>query len=67
MWSWDARLGHPENLADLPQGQVLVVVERDHELLPLGEAGNLVGDPVPHLGRVEHTGRVGVRSGPGSC
>ena len=34
----DARLGHAEHLADLAQGQLLVVVERDDELLPLRAA-----------------------------
>ena len=32
-----ARLGHAEHLADLAQGQLLVVVERDDELLALGQ------------------------------
>src|SRR4051812_24848522 len=36
----DARLGDAEDLADLPQGQVLVVVEGDHELLALGQRGD---------------------------
>src|SRR5579859_4527826 len=36
----DARLGDPEHLADLPEGEVLVVVEGDHELLPLGKRGD---------------------------
>ena len=34
----DARLGDAEDLADLAQGEVLVVVEGDHELLALGQA-----------------------------
>src|SRR5262249_60883781 len=34
----DPRFGHPEYLADLAQGQLLVVVERDDELFPLGQA-----------------------------
>ena len=42
----DARLGHAEHLADLAQGQVLVVVEGDHELLALGQARDRVGDAV---------------------
>src|SRR5690349_16268518 len=33
----DARLGHAEHLADLAQGQLLVVVERDDQLLALGQ------------------------------
>ena len=45
----DARLGDAEHLADLPQRQVLVVVERDHELLALGQRRDRVGDPVAHL------------------
>src|SRR5215216_129067 len=54
----DARLGHPEHLADLAQGQVLVVVERDHELLPLGQRGDRVGQAVLELGGVEQLLRV---------
>src|SRR3712207_7245218 len=38
-----ARLGDPEDLADLSQGQVLVVVERDHQLLALGQPRDGVG------------------------
>src|SRR4051812_47335022 len=37
-----ARLGHAEHLADLAQGQLLVVVERDHDLLALGKARDRV-------------------------
>src|SRR5215217_1346425 len=55
----DARLGHAQDLADLPQGQVLVVVERDHELLPLGQCRDRVGQAVFQLGRVEDLLRVG--------
>ena len=33
----DARLGDAEHLADLAQGEVLVVVERDDQLLALGQ------------------------------
>src|ERR1700754_3073779 len=40
----DARLGDAEDLADLAQRQVLVVVERDDQLLALGQAGDRVGD-----------------------
>ena len=39
----DARLGDAEHLADLPQGQLLVVVERDDELLALGKARDRLG------------------------
>src|SRR4051794_12856147 len=45
----DARLGHAEDLADLAQGEVLVVVERDHELLALGRGGDRVREPVLEL------------------
>jgi hypothetical protein len=38
----DARLGDPEHLADLAEGEVLEVVERDHERLPLGEVLELL-------------------------
>ena len=40
----DARLGDAEHLADLAEGQLLVVVERDDELLALGQAGDRVGE-----------------------
>src|SRR3954454_5114358 len=59
----DARLGDAEDLADLSEGQVLVVVERDHELLALGQGGDRVGQAVLELGGVEdllRVGRVGV-------
>src|SRR5215211_5577260 len=55
----DARLGHAEHLADLAQGEVLVVVEGDDELLALGQARDRVGDAVVELGLVHDLGRVG--------
>src|SRR3954451_23557745 len=55
----DARLGDAEDLADLPEGQVLVVVEGDHELLALGQRGDRVGEAVLELGGVEQVVRVG--------
>src|SRR3954454_798824 len=55
----DARLGHVEHLADLAQGQVLVVVEGDDELLALGQAGDRVGHAVLELGLVHDLGRLG--------
>src|SRR5436190_1640288 len=54
----DARLGDAEDLADLAQGQVLVVVERDHELLALWQRGDRVGEAVLELGGVEDLLRV---------
>src|SRR3954452_5233822 len=54
----DARLGHAEHLADLPQGQVLVVVEVDHELLALGQGGDRAGQACLELGGVEQLLRV---------
>src|SRR5579884_891208 len=55
----DARLGDPEHLADLAQGQVLVVVEGHHELLALGQRRDGVGDPVAQLRLVHELLRVG--------
>src|SRR5215217_2530632 len=49
----DARLGHAEDLADLAQRQVLVVVERDHELLALGQRRDRVGQAILQLRRRE--------------
>src|SRR6266508_3324312 len=47
------RLGDTEHFADLAQRQLLVVVERDHELLALREARDRVRDHLLHLGGVE--------------
>src|SRR3954454_23093498 len=55
----DARLGDAEDLADLSEGQVLVVVEGDHELLALGQRRDRVGEAVLELGGVEQLLRVG--------
>ena len=55
----DARLGDAEHLADLAQGQLLVVVERDDELLPLGQACDRVGDRLAQLRLRERALRVG--------
>src|SRR5919204_2164656 len=52
----DPGLGDPQHLADLAQRQVLVVVEGDHQLLALGQAGDRVGHPVLELGRVHDLG-----------
>src|SRR5215216_2894303 len=46
----DARFGDAEHLSDLAESQVFVVVERDDELLPLGQAGDRLGDRLLHLG-----------------
>src|SRR4051794_38925997 len=54
----DTRLGDAEDLADLPQGQVLVVVESDHELLALGQGRDRVREAVFQLGGVEQLLRV---------
>src|SRR5207244_3575428 len=40
----DARLGYAEHLADLAQGELRVVVARDHEVLALGQARDRVGE-----------------------
>src|SRR5215210_2091258 len=55
----DPRLGHAQHLADLAQRQVLVVVERDHELLALRQRRDRVRQPILQLGRVEQLLRVG--------
>src|SRR3954463_3343876 len=55
----DARLGDPEHVADLADGQLLVVVERDDELLPLGQAGDCVAERVAELGLCQRALRVG--------
>ncbi len=45
----DARLGDAEHLADLAQGEVLVVVEGDDQLLALGQRGDRLGQAVLDL------------------
>src|SRR5204863_4248629 len=45
----DPGLGHPEHLADLAEGELLVVIERHHELLALRQACDRVGDRLLHL------------------
>src|SRR5687768_8912051 len=54
-----ARLGHTEHLADLAQGQLLVVVERDHELLPLREPCDRLAERLLHLRLRERRLRLG--------
>src|SRR5919197_6460043 len=46
----DARLGDAQHLADLAQGQLLVVVERDDELLALGQARDRLAESLLELG-----------------
>src|SRR5919198_997149 len=53
----DAGLGHAEHLADLAQGQLLVVVERHDELLALGQTGDRLAQGLLQLGR----GQLGLR------
>ena len=55
----DARLGDAEHLADLAEGQLLVVVERDDELLALGQARDRVGERLLLLRDREGALRVG--------
>src|SRR4051794_16359380 len=55
----DARLGHAEDFPDLAQGEVLVVIQGDHELLALGQGGDRVGQAVLELGLGEQV--LGIR------
>ena len=55
----DARLGDAEHLADLAQRQLLVVVERDDELLALGQPRDRVGERLAQLGLVERLAGCG--------
>ncbi len=63
----DAGLGHAEHLADLAQGQLLVVVERDHELLALGQPCDRLAERLAQLGLVERLRRLRARTCPRSC
>src|SRR4051794_31921437 len=49
----DPRLGHAEHLADLAERQLLVVVERDYELLALGQARDRIRERLAHPRLVE--------------
>src|SRR5207244_4937516 len=48
----DPRFGDPEDLADLAEGQALVVVEGDDDALALGQGLDRVGEAVLELGRL---------------
>src|SRR5918998_2146464 len=55
----DTRFRNAEHLADLAQGQLLVVVERDDELLALGQAGNRLAERLLQLPLGERGLRLG--------
>jgi hypothetical protein len=55
----DAGLGDTQNLADLPQCQLLVVVERDDELLALRKARDRLGERLLDLRLLERALRIG--------
>src|SRR5690242_19777033 len=55
----DARLGDTKHLADLAEGELLVVVEGDDELLALGEPSDRVGECFLLLGHRQRALRVG--------
>src|SRR6266511_3039834 len=55
----DAGLGDAQDLADLPQGELLVVVEGHDELLALGKPRDRLPDRLLHLGLGE--GALGIR------
>ena len=57
----DARLGHSEDLADLAECQLLVVVKRDHQLLPLGQPRDPLAERLAELCLVERL--RGLRAG----
>ena len=63
----DARLGHAEHLADLAQRQLLVVVERDDELLALGQARDRLAERLLQLGLRERGLRLRAPACPRSC
>src|SRR6266511_2967593 len=55
----DPRLGDAQYLTDLAQGQLLVVVERDDELLPFREPGDRLAERLLELGLGERRLRLG--------
>jgi hypothetical protein len=54
----DAALGDAEHLADLGEGEALVVVERDDDLLALGQRVDRLGEQVLRLLGLERLDRV---------
>ena len=52
----DPALGDAEHLADLGQGQGLEVVQREHDLLPLGHLLDGLAELAPHLAHLEQGG-----------
>ena len=54
----DARLGHPEHVADLGEREALVVVERDDDLLALGQLVDRPREQELRLLRLERLDRV---------
>ncbi len=57
----DPRLGDPEDLPDLAQRQLLVIVERDNELLALGKLRDRLGKRLLDLALLEEELGVGPR------
>src|SRR5512145_2048044 len=55
----DPRLGDAEHLADLAERELLVVVERDDELLALREPGDRLAERFLQLGGVKRALRCG--------
>jgi hypothetical protein len=55
----DAGLGDAEHLADLAERELLVVVERDDELLALGKVRDRLGERLLHLASARAASRVG--------
>ena len=55
----DARLRDADHLADLAEGELLVVVERDDELLALRQAGDRLAERLAHLGLLERELGIG--------
>jgi hypothetical protein len=58
-----AGLGDAEDLADLGQGESLEVVERDHDLLALGQRVDRGGEQPARLLSLEPGGRIGATVG----
>src|SRR4051812_2843012 len=54
----DAAFGDAEHLADLSEGQALVVVERDHDLLAFGQCVDRAGEQILRLFGLERLDRV---------
>ena len=59
----DPRLGHPDDLADLGQGQALEVVEQQHRALAFGQARDRLAEDLAGVRPLELLGSRAIAFG----